>query len=270
MTDRFDIKGYTIPGANEMVITFENTENMLDDDVYILDSEGNKTYVNKEKYVVKGDKVIVVCENSNSYGLNYGYKVVSIVDPESATVSIEDKKATYNGKAVSVSPAKVTASDGDVKYTYYTDKDCSVMTSKKANGAASNGAAPVYAGTYYVKAELLESGDYYSQTSNIAVVTIIKAKQKVSGVAVTKTYKAAVVAKKSQAFSLKGSSTAKTKLTFKKASGNKNIVISKTGKVTVKKGLKKGTYKVKVKVTAASNANYNKVTVTKVITVKVK
>ena len=45
-------------------------------------------------------------------------------------------------------------------------------------------------------------------------------------------------------------------ITFKKTSGNKKIVVSKTGKITVKKGLKRGTYKVKVKVRAAGNANF--------------
>lgn len=48
------------------------------------------------------------------------------------------------------------------------------------------------------------------------------------------------------------------KLTYAKAAGNKKITINKkTGKVTVKKGLKKGNYRVKVKVKAAGNANYN-------------
>lgn len=46
-------------------------------------------------------------------------------------------------------------------------------------------------------------------------------------------------------------------LRYKKVSGDKKITINrKTGKVTVKKGLKKGTYKVKVTVKAAGNANY--------------
>ena len=270
MTDRFDIKGYTIPGAKEMIVSFDNLSSITECDVYIIDSEGKRTYVSANKYNVKGDKVIVVCENSNEYGLNYGYKVTSIVDPDSATVNIAGKKATYTGKAVSVAAANVTASNGKVKYTYYTDKNCTVKTTKKANGAASVGAAPVYAGTYYVKAVLEASGDYYSKTSNVAVVNISKAKQSVGGVTVAKTYKKNVVAKKSQTFILKGSSSAKTKLTYKKSVGNKKITVSKTGKVTVKKGLKKGTYKVKVKVTAASNANYKKATTTKTITVKIK
>ena len=42
-----------------------------------------------------------------------------------------------------------------------------------------------------------------------------------------------------------------------------------TGKVTVKKGLKKGTYNVKVKVKALGNNNY-KASVTKTVTFKVK
>lgn len=46
-------------------------------------------------------------------------------------------------------------------------------------------------------------------------------------------------------------------LSFAKVSGNKKIKInSKTGKVTIKKKLKKGTYKVKVKVKAAGNEEY--------------
>ena len=63
--------------------------------------------------------------------------------------------------------------------------------------------------------------------------------------------------------------TAKTAVTFKKVSGNKKITVAKSGKVTVKKGLKKGTYKVKIKVTAAASGYYAKSTATKIIKVKV-
>ena len=60
------------------------------------------------------------------------------------------------------------------------------------------------------------------------------------------------------------------KVTYKKASGNSKITVSKAGKVTVKKGLKKGkTYSIKVKVTAAGNANYKKGTKTATLKVKI-
>ena len=62
---------------------------------------------------------------------------------------------------------------------------------------------------------------------------------------------------------------AKGTVSYKKTSGNKKITVNKkTGKITVKKGLKKGTYKVKIKVTAKGTAKYKKGS--KTITVKIK
>ena len=60
------------------------------------------------------------------------------------------------------------------------------------------------------------------------------------------------------------------KKTYKKVSGNRKISINgATGNVTIKKGLKKGTYKVKVKVKAAGNANYNESS-SAIVTFKIK
>lgn len=64
-----------------------------------------------------------------------------------------------------------------------------------------------------------------------------------------------VSVKKAIKFVQKGKGT----ITYKKIKGNKKITLNKkTGKFTVKKGLKKGTYKVKVQVTAAGNSDYKK------------
>ena len=84
----------------------------------------------------------------------------------------------------------------------------------------------------------------------------LKIKAKTATVKYSKRKKKAQTLKVSKVitFTKKGQGT----LSYKKSSGNKKITInSKTGKVTVKKGLKKGTYKIKVKVRAAGNANYN-------------
>ncbi|MBR2547622.1 MAG: hypothetical protein IKF07_05460 [Eubacterium sp.] len=71
---------------------------------------------------------------------------------------------------------------------------------------------------------------------------------------------------KSKAFTVK---KAQGKVTFKKTKGSKKVTVSKAGKVTVKKGLKKGkTYKIKVKITAAGNAEYK--SKSKTVTLKVK
>lgn len=60
-------------------------------------------------------------------------------------------------------------------------------------------------------------------------------------------------------------------LSYKKTSGNKKITINKkTGKITIKKGLKKKTYKIKIKVTAAGNASYKSGSKTVIIKIKVK
>ena len=70
--------------------------------------------------------------------------------------------------------------------------------------------------------------------------------------------------KKAKAFTVK---KAKGTVTFKKVKGDKNITVTSKGNVTVKKGIKKGAYKVKVKVTAKGNTAYN--AKTKTVTLKV-
>lgn len=60
------------------------------------------------------------------------------------------------------------------------------------------------------------------------------------------------------------------KLTYAKVSGNMKITINKsTGKITIKKGLRRKTYKVKVKVRAAGNNQY-KPSSWKTVTIKIK
>ena len=90
----------------------------------------------------------------------------------------------------------------------------------------------------------------------------------------TPTVKYSKLKKKTQTIALKKAmavSKAQGAVTYTKASGNKKISINKkTGNITVKKGLKKGSYKVKIKVKAAGNASYNAKTITVTVTVKVK
>lgn len=81
----------------------------------------------------------------------------------------------------------------------------------------------------------------------------------------TVTYKASSL--KAKKATLKISAKAKTKLSYKVTKGNKKyITVSKKGEITLKKGCKKGTYKVTV--SAEASQKYAKAT--KVITIKVK
>lgn len=50
--------------------------------------------------------------------------------------------------------------NGTVTYTYYTDDTCTTQTTPAENGAEENGGKPVYAGTYYVKAEVAAANGY--------------------------------------------------------------------------------------------------------------
>lgn len=87
----------------------------------------------------------------------------------------------------------------------------------------------------------------------------------------TVTYKASALKKSAKTFTLKVSG-AKGEKSFKKVSGSKCLKLnSATGKVTVKKGAAKGTYKIKIRVSAAAVDNYNAGTGTvRTVTVKVK
>ena len=86
----------------------------------------------------------------------------------------------------------------------------------------------------------------------------------------TKKIKATKLKKKKATFKISASTSGNGKITFAKKSGSAKLKISKSGKVTVKKGTyKKGkTLKMKVTVTAAATSTYAEVT--KTITVKVK
>lgn len=88
-----------------------------------------------------------------------------------------------------------------------------------------------------------------------------KLKKKSQTVPASKAYKV-TSAQGTKSFKLTGVTASKYKKYFS--------VNGKNGNLTVKKGLKKGTYKVKVKITAAGNATYKSASKTATVTVKVK
>ena len=117
-------------------------------------------------------------------------------------------------------------------------------------------------------------GNYCDSISKTFAITkgAQKAKNTLDVKGKTATIKYSKLKKKNQ--TLKVSKVIKTTdkgqgtVTYKKKSGNKKITINKkSGKITVKKGLKKGMYKLKIKVTAAGNAKYE--SATKAVTIKV-
>ena len=111
----------------------------------------------------------------------------------------------------------------------------------------------------------------YKAATKTVTVTVAKIAPTLKTKVSTKTYKYTTLKKKAQVFTLGASVNSKGTLSYKKLSGSSSIKIdAKTGKLTVKKGLKKGTYRVKVQIKAAAKGNYNAGTKTVTVTVKVK
>ena len=104
------------------------------------------------------------------------FKIRTQINP---TVTINDW--TYGDKA---NTPKVTVKSGgsdittsynetQITYTYYTDKNCTNVTTV-ANGASADGAVPKNAGTYYVKADVAEYGNYAAGITAAVPFTIAK------------------------------------------------------------------------------------------------
>ena len=93
-------------------------------------------------------------------------------DPDHQTViTLENKKASYTGKPISIDEAKVSGSTGEVKYIYYTDANRKNKTAWK-DGAEDYGMPPANKGTYYVVATVAGDAWYPSAASDMAVLTI--------------------------------------------------------------------------------------------------
>lgn len=221
----------------------------------------------------KGNAPILVTVNSKYSSKNYSFSnsnfvmvhvvedaVPDPVDIGKTKVALSKSAFTYNGKVQK--PSIKTIKGMELKAG--TDYEATWPKGSKN------------AGKYTVT--ITGIGKYTGTTD--ATYTINKAnnpitlKAKTVKVKYKKLKKKAKTIKRANAFAV---SKAKGKLSYKLVSAKKGkksfrkkfSVNAKTGKITVKKRLKKGTYKVKVKVKAAGNANY-KASAWKTVTFKVK
>ncbi|MBU5482007.1 FMN-binding protein [Blautia sp. MSJ-19] len=111
----------------------------------------------------------------------------------------------------------------------------------------------------------------YNKTTKTVTIKVTKKVPSIKVKTTSKSVKKATVKKKSQSFSLNASVNSKGKLSYQKLSGSKQLTVNKTtGKITVKKGTAKGTYKAVVKVNVSAKGQYGASSKTVTITVKVK
>lgn len=148
-------------------------------------------------------------------------------------VKIVVGKYTYNGKK---QKAGTVVTLNGVRLSY--GKDYNYVSGSTRTAAGSN--------------KLVIAGKSNLTGKTTATLTVNKAKQTVTAKANKTVFKASDLKKKAGAATIKTTGVkAGAKVTY--TSSNKNIKISKTGKVTVAKGTKAGKYQVKVSVAATKN-----------------
>lgn len=218
---------------------------------YVWDAQYNVTSFYADLYE-GADDLIKSVKFRLEYGTYYAYWFYQVViwaeyesspltDMADVRITLSKDAFTYNGKA---QKPTVYAIKG-VVLNQGTDYDVRYVTNS------------INAGKYNVI--VIGKGNY---TGNVTVgYQIAKASNPLKLSAKTCTVKFASLKKKSQALAIskavKFTKKGQGKMIYAKASGNKKISINKsTGKITVAKGLGKGTYKVKVKIRANGNANY--------------
>ena len=187
-------------------------------------------------------------------------KAFTIVKASQAITA--SNKSVAMGKTVALA-AKRTKGSGKLTYK---SSNTSII---KVN--ASGIVTPVKAGKAKVTITAASTSNWEKATRVVAV-TVTKGTQPMVAKAVARSASAKALKSKAVAVARPMNVTkAQGKLSYAKASGAKCLSVNKkTGKVTVKKGTKKGIYKIKIKVTAAGTKNYKKgsKTVTCKVTVK--
>ena len=127
------------------------------------------------------------------------------------------------------------------------------------------------AGTVKITINAKATSTYKAATAKVLTIKIAKKAPTIKTKIGTKSLSYNALKKKAQVFTLGTSVNSKGTLTYKKLSGSSAVSVnSKTGKLTVKKGLRKGTYRVKVQIKSAAKGNYTAGSRTVTVTVRVK
>ena len=168
------------------------------------------------------------------------------------TIYAKDIVREYSSKQQIFSVEASCASNGVVHYV--SDNDA-IQVDRNNNLVVKKG----FIGKATITITVDET-DIYKKATKTITVTITKASQPIKVSPAKKSYKASALKKKAKKFNIKVKK-AKGKVTY--TSNSKSVTVNGKGKVTVSKGIKKGTYKVTV--TAAETSTYAKATQTVVI-----
>lgn len=109
----------------------------------------------------------------NNYTGGESAPISLVVGKANQELILHDRITTYNGQCMNIGVAYASSGEtADITYTYYTDEECTIPTAE-IDGAVTSGTAPSKEGIYYVIAQIAESANYNSATSNTATLTIV-------------------------------------------------------------------------------------------------
>ncbi len=233
----------------------------LTDLSYQSDNEGVATVnTNGEVTIVGAGTAAITITAARSDTYREAVKTVNIKVAKAAQ-TITGGKASYSKKYGD--KAFVLGVKAKTALTYASDKKTVAVVDKTGKVTIKG------AGT--AKLTITAAGNKnYDKATKTVTVRVAKAAPTIKVKKSSAAYTAAKVKVRSQSFSLGASVNSKGRLAFAKRSGSAKVTIDKKGKVTVKKGTAKGTYKVRVDIKAAAKGSYNAGKKTVTITVKVK
>lgn len=177
--------------------------------------------------------------------------------------TIEDipKSNSHTWDSGKITTEATTANQGEKTYTCIVCKTTKTEIIPQITGN-SNGNTNTDTGN--------NNGSSNIDSNNTDNISIEKKSQTIR-VTTSKKVSAKKLKKKAQSFKLSAKSTSGNKVKYKLVKKNKNIKFyASSGKITVKKGTEKGTYKIKVKMTVSGNDKYKAYSTTKTISIKVK
>ena len=189
--------------------------------------------------------------------------VADSVKPEDAFVAVtygdyvkKDSDLAVAAKKISIKAGESVAcgATSTQDLTYASDDE--TIATVASDGTVTG----LKAGTAVITVKAAEN-DVFNAGEKSVTVVVSKAAGKLAVSGKTVKVKYSKLKKKDQKVKASSAimvSDAAGKVTYVKKSGNKKIKIASNGKITVKKGLKKGTYKVKVTVKAAGDASFGK------------
>lgn len=173
----FDAKTIALNKADAGTLTY--TLDTVTDNNSIIKStsiaDGVVSFTTNSTCATGNTATIAVLIDSVNYTQVMANLTVTVVDKEVVTITgLQDATTTYTGTAVSNSVFGTPAGDNvpvsELTYTYYLS-DGTTQTTAANSGAASNGAAPVKAGSYKATVAVPDSNTTYigSITRNLTI-----------------------------------------------------------------------------------------------------